>query len=574
MKRVLALLLTATLLFGIVGCDNGANNTNDPQGTPAGPGQTGDVPATTDGGTGTGTSRDSMSLILPVDWPAYIDPGVGSKAADVISFVNLYDTLVFPNSDTTISPMVAETWEANADSTVYTFSLRDDVVFHSGNPLTANDVKYSMDRLIAIGEGFAYLFTGLVKSTDVIDATTVQFTLNEPSGLFPSLLIRLYILDSETVKANTAAGGTYGENGDYGKAFLLTNDAGSGPYKVKEMRTEEFLIMEQFDAYWMGWTDKAQAPKTVQLMGGVDTASMKTMIARGELDLSDDAQTFETYAALDALEGVDVLSAGIGVNFNIMLNTKLAPTDDVHVRKALAFATDYETIVNDIYAGSMKATGPIVRGMAGSLTDEECPYTYDLDAAAAELAQSPYYAELTSGAMKISLTYCSEGGVQQENLALLIQASMAALGVTVEITGKPFATMMTDAETVETTPNASFVAYAPSYLDGSGYLKNRYHSSSCGTWEQMEWLQDPEIDALIDQSMTTMDQAARNALYKEISLKLMDICPSVWMMDSASTTAYRSNYFISPVAEKFQAGEDFVYAMGYSCYYRDYKILG
>lgn len=572
MKRVLALLLTATLLFGIVGCDNGANNTNDPQGTPAGPGQTENVPATTDGGTG--TSREPMSLIQPVDWPAYIDPGVGSKAADVISFVNLYDTLVFPNSDTTISPMVAETWEANAESTVYTFSLRDDVVFHSGNPLTAEDVKFSMDRLITVGEGFAYLFTGLVESTEAVDATTVKFTLSQPSGLFPSLLVRLYILDKATVMENIKADGTYGEFGDYGKAFLLTNDAGSGAYKVKEMRTEEYLLMEKFNDYWMGWDDKPQAPNTVQLLGGVDTASMKTMIARGELDASDDAQTAETYDALDALEGVDVLRAPIGVNFNIMLNTKLAPTDDVHLRKALAFATDYDTIVNDIYTGSTKATGPIVRGMAGSLTDEECPYTYDLDQAAAELAQSPYYDQLISGAMKISLTYCTEGGVQQENLALLIQAGMAALGVTVEVTGKPFATMMTDAQTIETTPNASFVAFAPSNLDGSGYLKNRYHSSSCGTWEQMEWLQDAEIDALIDQALTTMDQDERTAIYKQVSLKLMELCPTVWMADLASPTAYRSSYFISPVAELFNAGEGFVYAMGYSCYYRDYKILG
>lgn len=574
MKRVLAILLTAAMLIGVFGCSNGANTPTDSANPEATAPASGEPETTADTGSENASGRDPMSLIIPIDWPAYIDPGVGSKGADCVAFVNLYDTLVFPNSDTTISPMVAESWEANADSTVYTFHLRNDVVFHSGNPLTAKDVAFSMNRMLTVGEGFAYLFTSLVQSVDVVDDYTVQFTLSQPSGLFPSLLIRLYILDEATVKANIVADGTYGEFGDYGKNFLLTNDAGSGAYKVKEMRTEEYLLMEKNADYWMGWDDKPQAPNTVQLLGGVDTASMKTMIARGELDASDDAQTAETYDALDALEGVDVLRAPIGVNFNIMLNTKLAPTDDVHLRKAIAYATDYDTITNDIYTGSTKATGPIVRGMAGSLADEECPYVYDLTKAEEELKQSPYYNDLISGAMKISLTYCTEGGSQQENLALLMQASMAALGVTVEITGKPFATMMTDAQTIETTPNASFVAFAPSNLDGSGYLKNRYHSSSCGTWEQMEWLQDTEIDALIDQALATMDQNERTALYKQISLKLMDICPTIWMTDLASPTAYRSSYFTSPVAEMYNAGEDFIYAMGYSCYYRDYKIVG
>jgi hypothetical protein len=74
--------------------------------------------------------------------------------------------------------------------------------------------------------------------------------------------------------------------------------------------------------------------------------------------------------------------------------------------------------------------------------------------------------------------------------------------------------------------------------------------------------------------MSTMDQDARKAIYKEISLKLMDICPTVWMADLASSSAYRADHFISPVAEMFAAGEAFIFAMGYSCYYRDYKILG
>lgn len=564
LKRVSVLLLLITLMLTAVGC-NGTTPAPDGSVVPtdATPGTSAEISAAPSAPT---------SIVAPVDWPTLIDPGVGSKGSDSTAIANLYDSLTFPNSDSSISPLVAKDWDVSEDGKVYTFHLRDDVIFHSGNKLTANDVKFSMDRMLTVGEGYGYLFTSSVKATEVVDDYTVKFTLAEPSGLFPSMLIRLYILDEKLVMENIDPSGSYGEYGDYGKQWLLTNDAGSGPYKVKEMRTEEYLVMEKNADYWQGWEGKATAPDTVKMVGGIDTANMRTLLSRGELDFSDDAQTMEMYDTLDAMDGIDLVRAPMGVNFNACLNTKLAPTDDIHVRKAMALATDYDTIINDIYAGSIKATGPIPVGMAGSLTQEESPYKFDIAAAKTELQQSKYYDQLTSGEMHISLTYCSEGGAQQENLALLFQAKMSEIGVTVDITSKPFATMMTDATTIETTPNASFVAFAPSYLDGSGYLRNRYSSATCGTWEQMEWLQDAEIDKMIQDALTEPDQAKRETMYKEISVKLVDLCPTIWMADLATTIAVRSNHVMTPMLEMYQAGESFVYSVGYGGYYRDFKV--
>ena len=558
LKHVAALLLLVMFLLSATSCSNTMPPPSDsvaPDNTPS---------AATDTPT---------SIVAPVDWPTLIDPGVGSKGSDSTAIANLYDSLTFPNSDSSISPLVAKDWDVSEDGTVYTFSLRDDVVFHSGNKLTADDVKFSMDRMLTMGEGYGYLFAGSVTDTEVVDEYTVRFTLAEPSGLFPNMLIRLYILDEKLVMENIDPSGTYGEYGDYGKEWLLTHDAGSGPYQVQEMRTEEYLIMEKNTEYWLGWEGKEASPDTVKLLGGVDTTNMRTMLSRGEIDFSDDAQTMEAYETLDAMGGIDLVRAPMGVNFNCCLNTKIAPTDDIHVRKAMAFAMDYDTIINDIYAGSIKATGPIPVGMTGSLTQEESPYYLDIEAATAELEQSPYYDQLISGEMHISLTYCSEGGAQQENLALLTQANMAAIGITVDITSKPFAAMMTDATTVESTPNASFVAFAPSYLDGSGYLRNRYCAETCGTWEQMEWLQDDEINQMIQTALTEPDQAKREAMYKEISMELVEMCPTIWMADLATTIAVRSSHVMTPMLEMYQAGESFVYSVGYGGYYRDFTIV-
>ena len=92
-----------------------------------------------------------------------------------------------------------------------------------------------------------------------------------------------------------------------------------------------------------------------------------------------------------------------------------------------------------------------------------------------------------------------------------MQAGMSQLGVTVEITGKPFATMMTDASTVEGTPNASFIVFNPAYPDGGACLKPRYHSDSKGSWEHTDWVDDPELDAAIEAAMmiTTTRKSCR-----------------------------------------------------------------
>jgi len=555
MKSILALLLALAMALSLAACGgSSAPSTGNDGSNPAAGG-----PA---------ANREDGSVIFSIDWPAYIDPGVGNKAADMVAHLNLYDTLTFPLADGTVGPLLAESWEANSEATEYTFHLVENAKFHSGSPVTANDVKFSMDRLLTMGEGYAYLFSN-VAETQVVDEHTVKFILSEPTGALPNILIRLYVLEEAVVMEHIDAGGAYGEFGDYGKTWLTTNDAGSGPYTVREMRMEDSLTMERVEDYWRGWEENLNAPKVVIALGNVDATTVKTMVSRDELDITSNTLTKEILNSVVTVEGMSLVRAKSGLSMNIALNTKIAPTDDIHFRKAMAYALDYNTVSTSIYPESSQPTGPIVAGAACALAPEDNPYTFDLDKAAEELKQSPYYGDLTSGKMVVSLSYCSEGGQPQEQLALLMQAGLAAIGVKCEITAKPFANMMTDAATVETTPNASFIVYSPSYMEGGSFLKPRYHSSSTGTWEQMEWLLDDELDAEIEQAMNTVDESARNAAYIQICKELMELCPTIWACDVASSYAYRSDYMTIPSVE---AGYDALYCADYMMYYRDYTL--
>ncbi|HCC33214.1 MAG TPA: ABC transporter substrate-binding protein, partial [Clostridiales bacterium] len=222
--------------------------------------------------TGPAEPKPEDSIVrLDSDWPTYIDPAVGNDFSDSISLVNLYDSLVFPNFDGTVRPHLATRWDVSPDGLEYTFYLRTGVKFHNGDELTAEDVEFSMKRLLTIGQGFAYLFLH-VTSVSVVDRYTVKMTLNEPFAPFISALVRFYVLNKRQVLANRRSG-PYGDMGDYGKEWLLTNDAGSGPYKVKEMKMEEYLLAERFDDWWDGWDENA--PRFFKLFASPDPVTLR-----------------------------------------------------------------------------------------------------------------------------------------------------------------------------------------------------------------------------------------------------------------------------------------------------------
>jgi peptide/nickel transport system substrate-binding protein len=176
------------------------------------------------------TSNATSIIRATQDWPVYIDPAVGNKFSDSICLVNLYDSLVFPTPTGGVKPDLATNWKVSSDGLVYTFYLRHGVKFHSGDEVTAEDVVFSANRLLTIGQGFAYVFAPYIKSVKALDKYTVQFTLKRKFGPFISALVRLYVADKKVVMKHMQKKGAYGNFGDFGTTWLMTHDAGSGPY--------------------------------------------------------------------------------------------------------------------------------------------------------------------------------------------------------------------------------------------------------------------------------------------------------------------------------------------------------
>jgi len=550
-KKVMALGLVLTMIL-LSSCGGGDSQTN---GTTSPAGQTGGE-----------TTQSEKIVRITASFPLQSDPAVASNAVEAAVMFNVYDTLVFPDVDGTIVPHLAEEWSVSDDGLTYTFQIRKGVKFHDGSEMTAEDVAFSMNRLITIGEGFSYLFIPYVKEAVATDEYTVEFHMKQTFGPFLSSLVRMSVLNKEIVMNNLGEG-PYGEFGDYGKAYLLTADAGCGPYTITSVSVSESMTAEKFEDYYLGWGENN--PEKIQFVAVNDSATIRTLMSNRELEITDEWQSMENLNTLSAIDGIDVTNMYTGAVVNLEMNTAIAPTDDIHFRKALAYLMDYATVTSSIYPDAKQAKGPVSASYQGS-DDTLFQYSYDLEKALEELKQSPYYDQLADYPITIEW---SADVPDEEKICLLLQQSCAEAGITLNIQKSPFATLIANAATPETTSHITIMYPSDSYAEAGSVLSLRYHSTTSGTFTQFEWLLNDEIDAAIEDSLQTLDQSSRLKKYQQIQQDLVALCPTIWVCEWAEMRAYQSGYLYWPEAEQAKTGGINAPIMGRSMYCRTMEFI-
>lgn len=474
-----------------------------------------------------------------------IDPGKGTDAADTILALNLYDTLILPQTDGTgVIPHLATDW--TIDGARYTFTLRDDVTFHSGNPLTAADVVFSFERMAALNQGLSYMYVPRVASVEAVDDHTVTFTLTEPFAPFLASLVRLPIVDSQLVMANLAEG-EFGERGDYGQAFLTSNDAGSGAYMIVSQNPQTETVMARFDGYFLPFAENA--PDTVRYRYGIEASTMRALLSRGEHDIADLWLPPEVIAALAGEEGIRLHTESGATGEYIKFNTQRPPLDDVHCRRALTYAFDYENTlrllrINDDYAQGIPMKGPIPSGLMGY--DPDLPdLAQDLALAQEELALCQY----DPADYPLDIAWIAEVPAR-ERVALLMQASFSQLGFPVTVTRTPWALVTEQVTNPPTAPHAIEIAVAANSPDTDSLLYNMYHSSMPPTWMSSEQLKSDEVDALLDAARIETDPAAREAIYQELNLLLRDLAPGIFAYEFVSVYVARDVIDLPQLADE------------------------
>lgn len=467
-----------------------------------------------------------------------LDPAKASDYADSILMFNVYDTLVLPNQGGPgHSGHLAESW--TVDGAKYTFKLRDGVTFQSGNPLRAEDVVYSLERMQALGAGLSYLFGGV--SAQAADDSTVVFTLDAPYAPFVASLVRLPIVDKAAVQANS--------DDEWGEAYLSGNGAGTGAYTVTSHNPQEETVMGKWDGYFLGVADAA--PDTVRLRYGLEAATVRTLIAQGEHDIASQWLPPEVIQAL-ASDGAQLLTETGTGGFYFKMNTTKAPLDDVNCRMALSQAFDYGTAIqmiaiNDAVSAGSPSTGAIPVGMFGS-NPAEAALSQDMDAAKASLEACAYDA----ADMDIEISWIAEVPLE-ERFALLMQSNFTQLGIKSHITKLPWALFAEQVSSPENTPHISQLFVNAVTGDPDTLLYGMYHSSTPGTWQSPEHLSDAAVDAALEAGRSAADEAGREAAYADLNARLMEIAPTIYGFDRQSVFAASNRVKVPAMSDPSQA---------------------
>lgn len=509
MKKKISFLLILTMCVTMLGACSGGKNSSDKTKNSA------------------SANPDKIVRMMFTNTP-YLDPAVGSDEVSTAIFPNIYDSLVVPTHDGDTEASLASDWTVSDDGLTWVFHLRDDAKFHNGEPVKASDVVFSMNRLITIGEGFAYLFQDKVKETKALDDTQVQFTLSEPFGPFLSTLVRLYIVSEKDVMDHL-------KDGSYG-------DHVSG---VK--------FKDYFETFEEG------RPEGFKFMVSPESVTVRTMMSRQEVEITDAFQPMESYAEMEKMDGIELMKFFGGSMMYLTMNNKKAPTDDIHFRKAMAYLADRANMVESIFPGSEVADGPVTRVLAGSL-DEKLTYDYDIKKAEEELKQSKYYDELDD--LDYTIYWVAETP-DREKLALLIQSDAAKIGLDVNVEKVPWLTLVESAASPEQSPNSGTILTTPSYSEAGSQLVASYLTKEVGSWESMDWYSNEKADALINDAISTIDREERLKKYEEAQKIIMEDYATVPLFELVETHAYQSSYLYWEAAERAKKGESVVPVMGY-----------
>ncbi|MBY8855140.1 ABC transporter substrate-binding protein [Nocardia sp. CA2R105] len=401
----------------------------------------------------------------------------------------LYDTLIGYDHGRMV-PQLATEFAYSPDVTSVQLTLRPGVKFHSGNPLTARDVVYSLDRVKSIGQGIIGQISSY-KSATAIDDTHLTIALTHPDALFMGALSRIYIVDSTLLTARAGS--------DQGQNWLLNHDAGSGPYRLQSSSAGT-IQTTRYDSFW---AFDPKRPRNLTFRRIDDQATIRDEIKAGNADLGwiskADAKSFQ------GIPSVTVGPAPDAYQMVIYFNTAQGPGANPALREALRYVLDYRGALDSIYNGQGTiANGPLPTNLT---CRPELP-TERTDLAKAKQILSAAGLAGTTLTMRYQPTFS-----EHTKAATLLQSNLKEIGITLQLQPIAFADYLTMLSDPKTIPDMILLGENAPYPDPGVMITKTFWSKSVGT--NRGAYSNPAVDALIEQATNTPDADARCGLYSQ-----------------------------------------------------------
>lgn len=521
MKRLLAVLLASLLMVGLLaGCGGGSGETGG---------------NTTSGGTVViGGQSDLVTL----------DPGnMYEPYANMMSYA-MYDMLYRIQSGTmgTPEPSVATDYTVDETGMIYTFPMREDVVFSSGNPLTAHDVVWSVNRVLNMPESNAYTNVKNVAKVEALDDYNVQFTLHQPDASFlVKLTSNAYcILDSAVVKEH----GGSDTGGDTAKAWLDQNSAGSGPFVLESWTPKEQLTLAKNENYW----GEAKNVERLIFREMTNVDAQITSLKSGEIDIALGLNS-ETAKQLDGVADVTVTTGSTALLTFLVMSRDTGLSAEISnplVQEAVRYALDYEGYLNLSGKGSKVPLNFVQDGFVGALQRDLTTDGRNLEKAKELMKQAGY-----ENGFDITLTVATNNseGLNWTTIGEKVKQDLSEIGINVTLS--TLETTLVYEQMRDGTMPFYIMFWSPDYYD----INNQVEAFMPGVGEngtvygnRTKWAADPSNLTLLelrDKVLVESDEESRAEYAKQMQEEYAKDNPFAFILQSPKTFAYRSDIFDS-----------------------------
>ena len=456
--------------------------------------------------------------------PPTLDPHLAGDVTSSVIINEVFGGLVTLSLDYQPVLDLAESCSVSADGLVYTFILRQGATFHNGKPVTARDVKWSIERaadpdtLSTTAHNYLGDIVGVVDKLEgnaaevsgvrVIDDRTVELEIDAPKSYFLAKLSypTAYVLDQDQVTEDTS---------------WLEEPNGTGPFQLGTYEVGELIVLERNENYHLG------PPNLESIQMLLSGGSAMIMYENDEIHL--------TGVGLDDLPRLldpnDPLNPELRRSpqdfdvFYIGLNVAEPPFDDPKVRQALNYAIDLQGIADNVLDGRVSPARGVIPPGFPSYTPNLRSYEFNPDLAR-ELMQSSTYADaLASGDFpRITLTISgSFGAAIPTYLEVILEQWRQELGIEVDIQQTEWATFLQDVN--DRKYQMFSLGWIADYPDPENFLDLLFRSDSTNNHTSYN---NPEVDRLLQEARTERDRDRRFQLYNQIEQMILDDAPWVW----------------------------------------------
>ena len=447
-------------------------------------------------------AKDSSEIVvgIPQDLEDSLDPHKALAAGTKEILFNVYEGLLKPDSQGNNIPAVAESYTVSEDLMTYTFKLRDGIKFHNGKNVTADDVKYSIDKFAGISDGSEPLVSAfsVIEEVNIIDDKTVDVVLNTPDTDLPTYLamVSAAIIPKDNENPDTVAIGT-------------------GPYKYVSRSPQENIICEAFDDYW---GEKANI-KNVTFKVEANADSIVMDLLGGSID-------FYARLTIDQVKQLNdefsVYEGTMNLVQALYLNNNVKPFDDVRVRQALSYATDVDEILDITAEGKGTKIGSSMFPAFGKYYDESLSELYPTDIEKAkELLKEAGYENGFNMTITVPSNYQPHIDVAQ-----VLAEQYKKIGVNAEIQLVEWNSWLSDVYTGRDF-ESTVIGVDASYLAASALL-SRFESTAANNFINFK---SDAYDKAYNKTLTTADDDERTALYLECEKILADEAANVYIQD-------------------------------------------